>query len=326
MLTFSEGGFSLGEFDGYLDPPVEAVFFNAVPERGFKIVERGAIIPAPEGGNLNVEAIPRAGERGKKLLLPVGGFTSARNCYFEKDSPLFQRFADLKSEADIVSFASKYGQLCDSSLSWNGETIWLESLTTWETEISLMYFIMGVISDFEAKKDVGRYIERRGEEVVFPLRWAHQGKTTAVPSMRFIPSEEKRNTLYRGLVRFFNLKLGECPLIAVHSIREDYSKDPIRSFLEPLSLKGAVWLQFSQSFFRDGPNDIMARRDFLTGRYYPESELSLRTAGPHKGQMYHPAMKRRFYSQKHTRIEAVQEGKTVKQYRKGKTEFIVEEF
>ncbi len=316
------------ELEGFIDAPMEPVFFNVRPQEGFRLIESVSVVPGdflPVKEIPSVKVLPREGEPAGMLLLPVGKTMEARNAFFPDGEPLFQRFADLETDDAIVDFASEFGPLRPGvpfDLSLNEAR--LESVSLWRTEISLMRAVLRLVGDYEDEKPVDEDITRQGKRVVVHIRGSLSGQNVFLD---FDPGETERETVFRGFVGFFNRKLQECPSSPARILHEG----KVRSVLVPESLQAALWLQLSHSIFRDGPSDIAARRCFVTGLYFPEKYMGkpimkMRTVGPNKGRWYHKDMKHRFYQQKYARKVAASEGRVVKEGRRGKTEFIVEEF
>ena len=349
--------------DIYLDPPRANLFFNPVPRRGFRLVSFGDMIPIDDvamfpGSVLGCYVV--AVERGKKytkefaemlkkpslqkfntpLLLPVGGFEKVRIIFYHKYSdkdgvPLFSQFSKLETDEDILQFACKYGQLkkqkeefeIDSDKRDYFAEYFLESLQFWKSEISLVKQALTIWSSLEAREPVHQYLKPEGDKVLFFISGENSGKRV---TLKAIQNESKTETVKRGLAQFIDIKMLEYPATVAHGVEErkirggETVKIPYSSFIRPTSLISAIWLQISQSFFKDGERDIIARRCFLTGDFFAESAMRQRNAEPFKGQYYSIRGMRNFQRQKNRRIEAAAEGKEVKPDRKGAMQFLVD--
>jgi len=313
----------------FLEAPNTHYFFNAVPEKGFRLVEPGQKIPMEWiglpleiGSDVMVTARQRP-ERGAQsgglLLCPVGRKEAARNSYFPRgETPIFAEFAALmdddgKIRAEKTSlFAAEFGSLEDTGVvASRADNVLLESFGFWCREISRMRILLDAVARFEDKKPGDDLLRRRGDSVILG--------DIAVP---FVASESRSDMLHRCIVAYINGRLRE------HSVRQQYlaTEKGVRSILEPTTLLGAMWVQVAQSFFKDGPMERLAARSFVTGEYHPRQDMKVRQVGPNEGRLYHPADRNKFYRRKNRRIVAASEGKVVKEKRKGRTEFLVEEF
>lgn len=330
MLIFSKEVFTVNDVDlVFLEAPNTHYFFNAVPSEGFRLVKPGQKIPMEWIGlplamasDVMVTARQRP-ERGVQsgglLLCPVGRKETARNSYFPRgQAPIFAEFAALmdddgKIRSEKISlFAAEFGSLEDTGVvASRADNVLLESFGFWCREVSRMRILLDAVARFEDKKTGDDLLRRRGDSVVLG--------DIAVP---FVASESRSDMLHRCIVAFINGRLRE------HSVNQQYlsTEKGIRSILEPTTLLGAMWIQVAQSFFKDGPMERLAARSYLTGDYFPRRDMKVRQVGPHSGRLYHPAERNRFYSRKHKRIVAESKGRSVKGGRKGKIEFLVEEF
>ncbi|MGI6784144.1 MAG: hypothetical protein ACOX5A_07930 [Aminivibrio sp.] len=256
-------------------------------------------------------------------MLPQGPYQEAKNVYhraFDEDyKPLFQRFAGLEDEGEILEFANIFGQLrqeARTDLTEGRGKTYLEPLSFWESEIETMRSLLAAWGAYEVDKDIDSWVRFRHGRVFFG---------TFKGSLPIVTSESKRETLFRCIAIFIDEKLKDCPLIVSHG----WGTGIVRSYLEPLSLQGALWLQLSQAFFNDGPKEEVVRRDVLTGDYYRERDangkkvMRKKTTGPYKGHCYHRDIADRFYEQKRKRDRAAEEGRVVKESRRGRTEFLV---
>lgn len=325
----------------YLDPPTEGVFFNAKPERGYRLVESGTVVDGdflPVKGSPKTKVLPREGELPGLLLLPIGRRITARNAYFveeeekgkgrgrKKDFPkaFFQRFAELESDEEILTFASEFGPLrpgipLDFGKNGQIEAARLESVSEWKLEASFVRAALRLIGDHDDSKDLSGYISRFKDSVILKIHAESKGENIKIP---IVVGETLKRTVYRGLVVFFNRMTKRYPSTPQRILYGDSA----RSVFVPENLLAAVWLQASQAFFHDGPSKTQPRRCFVSGFYFKEEDLAVREAGPHKGRLYHPGMKHRFYQQKNAQKKAEARGREIKPGRKGKTEFLVDEF
>lgn len=325
-----------GEF---LDAPIEPCFFNPVPEKGFRLVDAGTelrleeVLPCKaslrgEARSVKVIAIPRGYEdvdadrwsaRRFPLLLPQGGLTHARNAFVDsRKTPLFVRFSELSDEQSTLTFANEFGCLvAHPSVDLRGEpgVARLEPLSLWTTEAAKVRAVMNLVAMYEDGEPLHEYIRHDRDNKRYVL-CAEGFKAYSIP---FEPSLSLRDAMYRCLVRLFNEELSEKPVVVFRGIEEG----KVKSVLQPCGLLAAIWLQLSQSFFGDGPEEIIVRRCFITGKYYPIAELSRRYKGPHAGKFYDRRMWHRFLQQERTREKARAEGREVTKNRKDKTRFVV---
>ncbi len=296
----------LEQEDIYLDAPNIGYFYVEKPEIGFRLVKHGEKVPFEEfvafrfpGAELRGSAKKRPftalsrdkGENGM-LLLPQGSHLIGHWLSFFQDKdagkykgdkvkliPIFEVFRKLKSEDEILNFASRYGEFrprgeAQYTLSLADDQVWCESLNLWKKEIA----------------DVNNVV----------TLW--EGGTEG-----------------KELVKLINEKLREYPSVQEYGTGKKGKAFPV---LRSHSLGAAIWLQLAQSIFKDGPNERIARRSFLSGEYYAQQCLTKKRTGEYAGLYYHPREKQNFYRQNYTRKKAAQEGKTVKEGRKGKATFI----
>lgn len=331
--------------EGFIDAPQVPLFFNPVPSKGFRLIEACSLIPtswafggeeAQQEGEVMLKALPRKGgcseEVAEKfhplLLLPVGPHREAINGYhqyFNDTEPLFQQFARLETDGDILGFAGKFGQLKQGVTSKPIEgKVFLESLNLWKGEISLVRQFLQMLGDFEMGQNLGKYFKFMEGKILFMV---HGEKRIAGKNifLTIKPAETVKDTMYRGMGTFLDEKLREAPLTVSHG----WGDGKVKSYLTPLSLQGAIWLQISQAFFGDGPKEAKVRRCVLTGDYFREEDgtgkriMWLKKTGPLKGHYYHRDMMDRFYEQKRKRDKAAREGRSVKEGRKGATKFLI---
>jgi hypothetical protein len=329
--------------EGFIDAPQVPLFFSPVPSGGFRLIEAcspipfNSVFPVTGGERVFMTAYPRKEECSEEaaekfhplLLLPVGPEKEAINAYhqyFNEQEPLFQQFAKLETDNDILAFAGTYGQLKRGvSADMTGENkVFFESLNLWRGEISLVRQFLQILGDFEMSQNLGKYFKFMEGKILFMVH----GKKGIAGKNIFLtikPAETVKDTVYRGMATFLDEKLREAPLTVSHGLGDG----KVKSYLTPLSLRGALWLQISQAFFGDGPKEAKVRRCVLTGDYFrvendaKEKIMWLKKTGPLKGHYYHKDMADRFTEQKRKRDKAAREGKTVKEGRKGATKFLV---
>lgn len=326
--------------DGFIAAPQEPVFFNQIPVEGFRLIESCSQIPLSSvlkmaGGDFQMWAYPRPGECSEEaaekfrplLLLPIGPDRKIV-CYdfFNGEEPVFQRFANLENDEQILNFAAQFGQLRSGiTIDLPGFKVFLESLNFWKGEISLLRQFLKILGEYEMKSDLAEYLVVRGDKVIFMVHGEGKiaGRNITLPLVR---TESKRETVYRGMAQFLDEKMADAPLTVSHRSRGG----AFESILMPLNLQGAIWLQLSQAFFGDGPTENRVRRDVLTGKYYRERNSAgeklmwRRKKEPYMGHYYHWNNMRRFNEQKRKRIAAAVRGEAVKDDRKGRTDFLVE--
>jgi|GEM_PF-2228862 len=336
----------------YADPPIKPLFFNPLYEEGFELI--------PEGSNVNLsfsnlttydeptweyiketkkskilnpltmKAKAREDYRERLqhggdvlLFLPRGGVKEARNAYFsyvEDEEPLFQRFANLQTDEDILEFSGEYGLLRGKIVA-DKDFLALESLDFWRREILLVKGFLVVWNAYDQRTSFWAYLKRNSEGNKEILKIpGENGNAIMEFAISANLKEERRESLRRALAGFLDSKVEKCGLSTVHFMDNKKTK----SYLKPFNLLGAIWLQLSQSFFKDGPSENMVQRCYLSGLFFPLNCLSQRTKGENKGLFYYPGMKHRLYKQKNYRKKKAQEGKTVKPHRRGRTEFQAE--
>ena len=336
------------DFQVYQDPPRANMFFSQVPSGGFRLVKIGSEVSISDVQPISGDAPGWnliAMERGKDysqeearklnslLLLPVGRIDHQINIYHEYSNldgiPLFTQFSKLDTDEDILQFAANYGQLINGVKFDNCGQLFLEPLQLWKNEISLVKQALTIWSSLDAAHPVDQFIKPHIEKDKVLFLVSGDCASCTVP-LKAIQSETKRETVKRGLAQFLDQKMYEYPATVAHATEERKIRGgetviiPYRSFLRPTSLISAIWLQISQSFFKDGERDIIARRCFLTGDFFAESAMRQRNAEPFKGQYYSIRGMRNFQRQKNRRIEAAAEGKEVKPDRKGVMQFLVD--
>ncbi|MGI6251832.1 MAG: hypothetical protein ACOYJV_00125 [Aminivibrio sp.] len=323
--------------EGFIEAPQESEFFNVIYQGGFELIEAGEQVSTRRilGGKADdtlpvfpfAEDMPL--EDAKKirpmLLLPKGPPASAVNClhaYFNGEEPLFQQFASLKTDADILSFAGKYGNLrhtvCVQGIPYR---ISLEMIATWRQEIAIVRRFLELRGDFEMGKELPMTVN--GRMACLNVR-VNEWESRSIRLL--VKTPDPRKLIAKALLgAFLDERMAKAPLTVSHKMQDGIYK----SLLTPLSLLGAVWLQLSQSFFGDGPAEEIVRRCVLTGIYCRERNSAgekimwRKKTGPYKGHHYHRDMLRRFSEQKRKRDRAAREGKTVKEGRKGATTFLV---
>lgn len=334
------------DYEVYQDPPRANLFYNPVPSKGFRLVKIGSKFSIGDIQPISGDAPGwklLAMERGKDytqeeakklntmLLLPVGKIDYQINIFHEFSNldgiPIFVQFSKLNTDEDILQFAATYGQLIHGVKSDDCGQVFLESLQFWKNEISLVRQALTIWSSLDAGEPVDRYLKTAKDKVIFLLDGGSAFRSVILPA---IQSESKAETVKRGLAQFLDQKMYEYPATVAHATEERKIRGkgtvriPYRSFIRPTSLISAIWLQISQSFFKDGEKDIIARRCFLTGDFFAESAMRQRNAEPFKGQYYSIRGMRNFQRQKNRRIEAAAEGKEVKPDRKGVMQFLVD--
>ncbi|NLW61364.1 MAG: hypothetical protein GX056_03015, partial [Synergistaceae bacterium] len=268
------------------------------------------------------------------LLLPVGKVDHLINVYHKYSNldgvPLFTQFSKLDTNEDILQFAANYGQLIKGVKYDNCGQVFLEPLQLWKNEISLVKQALTIWSSLDAGEPVHQYLKPHVEKDKILFIISKDDNASRIVSLKAIQNESKAVTVKRGLAQFIDQKMLEYPATVAHATEErkvrgkGTVKIPYRSFIRPTSLISAIWLQISQSFFKDAEKDIIARRCFLTGDFFAESAMRQRNAEPFRGQFYSIRGMRNFQRQKNRRIEAAAEGKEVKPDRKGVMQFLVD--
>lgn len=339
----------------FLEPLGEAVFSSLVPQEGFKFVSAGELLemPPPYGVNrvqtairmslplqkLGYVVLPFNKEghdleqaleevQGKeiKLLCPVGELLRVQRGFFDiSDTPLFQKFAKLTNEEEVLVFASQYGSLHGrmsilQSLSPKGGAVYLESVSDWACEINLVKTALKLIEIYE---------NRSWDRDLKVIDAGKIGATYGIEGTSFCvegpppKSEEMDEGVFRLLlVKFFNGQLRR------HQTNVGYGFDHAGRFtsaIYPTSLGGAIWLQLAQSFFGDAPNERMAKRCYICGQYGNKGVMRKRGDGEYKGRYYHVGCYESFKKRKQREEKAEREGRAPRK-RRSRRLFLVDSF
>lgn len=338
--------------DIYLEPLGEAEFVSLIPKLGFKVIKSGETPRTPPAFAANkVEtalrlnivkngyvALPLQAEgydlddaiknfEGEKLLCPVGEALKVRKSYFDIDKvPLFQEFANLKSEDEIVEFANKYGTLQGKmSLTLGEGAVFLEALGDWAREISLVNTALKLIEIYE------NHSIHEGRPWDNDLKVIEAGKVGGLYGIEGTPfciegpkppkTGVDVNFFKLLLVMFFNRQLRE------HQSYPGYGFDSAGHFtsaIYPTSLASAIWLQLAQSFFGDAPNERMAKRCVRCGQWGKKDDMRKRRKGEYRGKYYHKRCYESFKKQNQREGKAEQEGRPLKKRRR--KQFLIDSF
>jgi len=335
--------------DTYLEPLGEAEFVTLVPKLGFKVIKSGETLKSPPNLaankveialRLNVVkngyvALPLQAEgydldyaikkfEGEKLLCPAGEALKVRKSYFDIDKvPLFQEFANLKTEDEIVEFANKYGTLQGKtsilvSLSTKSGVVYLESVSDWACEINLVRTALKLIEIYENSSwgsDL-KVIEAGKGGGLYNI----EGTSFCVEGPPPKPGVDE-GVFRLLLVRFFNGQLRE------HQSYPGYGFDSAGHFtsaIYPTSLASAIWLQLAQSFFGDAPNERMAKRCVACGQWGKKDDMRKRRKGEYKGKYYHKECYEPFKKRNQRERKAEQEGRPLKKRRR--KQFLIDSF
>lgn len=312
---------------------------SLIPKLGFKVIKSGETLRTPPtfaankvetALRLNVAkngyvALPLQAEgyaladaikkfEGEKLLCPVGEALKVRKSYFDIDKvPLFQEFANLKTEDEIVEFANKYGTLQGRmsilvSLSSKGGVVYLEPISDWACEINLVRTALKLIEIYENSSwDNDLKVIEAGKVLAL---YGIEGTPFSIEG----PKPPKRgvdvNFFNLLLVMFFNRQLRE------HQSYPGYgfdSRGHFTSAIYPTSLASAMWLQLAQSFFGDAPSERMAKRCFICGSFGSKANMRKRFKGEHRGRYYHIGCYETLKRRKHREKKAGMEGRSPKE-------------
>ncbi len=339
----------------FLEPLGEAVFSSLVPQEGFKFVSAGELLemPPPYGVNrvqtairislplqklgyvvlpLNKEghdleqALEEVQGEEIKLLCPVGELLRVQRGFFDiSDTPLFQKFAKLTNEEEVLAFASQYGSLHGrmsilQSLSPKGGAVYLESVSDWACEINLVKTALKLIEIYE---------NRTWEKDLKVIVAGETSATYNIEGTSFYvggpppKSEEVDEGVFRLLlVGFFNEQLYR------HKANVAYGFNHTGRFvstIHPTSLAGAIWLQLAQSFFGDAPNERIARRCYICGQYGNKGVMRKRGDGEYRGRYYHVGCYESFKKRKQREEKAEREGRAPRK-RRSRRVFLVDSF
>jgi len=334
--------------DIYLEPLGEAKFVSLIPKLGFTVIKSGETLKTPPAYaankvetalRLNVAkngyvALPLQAEgyaladaikkfEGEKLLCPVGEALKVRKSYFDIDKvPLFQEFANLKTEDEIVEFANKYGTLQGRMpvlLGLGGGVVFLESVSDWSREINLIRTALKLAEIYE---------NRSWDN---DLKVIEAGKVLALYGIEGTPfSIEGPKPPKRGVdVNFFNLLL---VMFFTRQLREHQSypgygfdsRGHFTSAIYPTSLASAMWLQLAQSFFGDAPSERMAKRCFICGQWGSKDSMRKRREGKYSGGYYHIGCYESLKKRNQRKKKAEMEGRSRK--RRRRKQFLIDSF
>ncbi len=319
----------------FLEALGEGCYSAIIPREGFKLINAGepletmplfgnrvqmalritlplqkrgfVALPFSKEGHDLEEAINDVQGKEIKLLCPVGELLSVKRDFFDGDVPLFQQFANLTDEEEILDFARQYGSLHSKmtvlqSLLPNGGAVYLESVSDWYDEINLVKTALKLIEIYENRswdKDL-KVIESGVAGALYGIE--ETSFCVEGPPPRAGKVDEGVFKLL--LVMFFNDKLRR------HQLTVGYGFDRAGRFISaiyPSSLSSAIWLQLAQSFFGDAPNERMAKRCFICGQYGNKASMRRRTKGEYKGRYYHMScytiLKQRNYRERKAKKE-----------------------
>ncbi len=305
---------SRSEEAAFLEAGRENVFTNQVPKKGFRLARVGESINLGdylEKKNVQSEKIlvslhhgesSREGEEGALLLFPQTINTVQVFPFAKKREVLYQRFADLENEADILAFANEHGSLLGRGVRFLDELkAGAESIMLWKREIAHMSLMIEAARCYEERIPARQFLFWPEENpylfaivrtaydlpvdnsfVIFDLV-LEEDVSNEIESVGLLPSkmvfiwDVKSNTpsheiLFEGMVKMCNEKLAEFACSQGYFVSKP---GRARSCIFPQNLAGALWLQFAQTFFKDGPEDVesLPRRCYMCGKYdYPRDE------------------------------------------------------
>lgn len=218
MVTFFLKGSpdvaKLEQEDIYLDPPNLAFFHVEKPNGGFRFVEHGEAVPFEELAAFRLPGMKLIGsikrhpftalsrDKGENgiLFLPTGNtllgywlnFFEGEKNYKGKNpklTPIFEVFRKLKSEEEILNFASKYGELRPKgeekyTLSLPENKVWLESLSLWKKEISAVNNVIDLWESDAADRDLSELLNRKLRKYPSIQEYGIDKKGNAFPVFR----------------------------------------------------------------------------------------------------------------------------------------------
>lgn len=312
--------------------PIEAPnvyhFYNPIPEKGYSLIREGETFPLSTMG-LSLPGIStgkarawqetgQTGYSGKDVLLrPMGKIEEARNSYFDSEGePLFYKFSRLSSEQDIVQFASEYGALrwiyqrAQGVMDSEPADIPLEPLSLWFREVEEMRRLLAAQGDFEDKRpDLDKHFKRQGKTAFF-----------LGASVDIRPEWSRGDIMHRLLIELFNKRLEGCRVRQRYALKNEDTGNVV-SVLYPGDLLSSMWIHAAQSFFHDGPNERIAVRSYLTGRFFRRDKMSRKQDEPFMGRYYLRGEYAAFKGREKTGLRAKEKGVGLRN-RSGKIEFI----
>ena len=306
-------------WDVFLEPG-KGYFYNFVPQKGFCLIPVGYEEDNEFDAKIRYVSGDNKDAKEGYLLLANSPGRELKSPFFIQGEPLFQSFSQLSSDEEILAFANIYGELVTRPFHtsfWLREaTIELESIDFWKKEIFLMRKMIEMVGCYENNCTADRFMRReKGQWYYYDLSFEPGGKTWEV----FVPEKnpESRSLLFYGITEFLNTRLRKYP----SSLGYRIENGRVHSYLMPKSLAAALWLQFSQSFFRDGPENMIAHRCFICGRYDKKDgdNMRQRKKDPFKGLWYHETCKSTFYNHQRRERQAEEEGRTIRKHSGRKT-------
>lgn len=301
-------------WDVFLEPG-KGYFKNFVPKNGFHLIPVGYEEDRKSDAKIRYVSGDNKDAKEGYLLLANSPGEEFKNPFFTQGEPLFQSFSQLSSDEEILAFANMHGELVTRPFHrsfWLREaTIELESIDFWKKEIFLMRKMIEMIGCYEIGDPIDRFIRKqKRQRYYYDLSFEPGGKTWEV----FVPEEnpEPRFILFYGITRFFNIMLRRHPSSLGYNIENGRAC----SHLLPNSLAAALWLQFAQTFFKDGPENMIAHRCFICGRYDKKDgdNMRQRKKAPFKGLWYHETCKSTFYNRQRRELQAEEEGRTIRKH------------
>lgn len=275
--------------------------------------------------NLGYErALKEVEGKGIKLLYPVGKRVDVRADLFEADVPLFQKFANLANEEEILAFAGQYGSLFGQvkveyfDPPCKGGAVYLESVSDWYDEIKLVKTALKLMEIYENRSwatdvEITSYGRITSDYVIvgnedFP----------PIDGPTFLEERVTEEAFKHLIVVFFNKNLHRFQSCVHYDIGGD---GKFCSMLFPTSLAGAIWLHLAQSFFGDAPNERMAKRCYICGQYGNKMAMRKRREGEYSGRYYHINCYRMFTQRKYRERKAKKEERTF--YERGRKQTAV---
>lgn len=340
--------------DVFLTPTGLPYFWDKRPQEGFYLIpagekvliermfsdkandirwREGFYLTVPIGAQNNTQANMRP-----LLLMPNSYKTEEISFNIKESEPLFQTFANLKTDEDILAFANKYGNLTERDLYHDSDQdkqiVWLEGLDLWKRESAHMrkiieavgYFeyefrkpihplviLSGYSGDFE-KKDDGNYRSSTYRFCLDVSEELQEGITDQQECVYWRINErskkDRENNLYRGIVEMCNKKIHHYGCEPIYRVY----KDQARPYLAPKNLAAAIWLDFAQTFCKDKPEDkeTLPRLCFKCGKYDDPNEGNMhqikKSSSPYRELWYHERCYRNQIMRKRRAEEAKRRG------------------
>jgi len=318
----------------------ERRFRSEVPRGGFELVNPGQCIYETREGFSQINpvssdeigndlqrrcliahparnfALPNVTYRSERpLLMPLTSKTFTKAPFLGGEEPLFQRFANLATESEILDFADANGTLQprltreDRFSSGEKATIKLESLALWEIEIEtvndviegIMWYehgwsIVSLLSHLERKRykrkkpsgslaSVLKNFDRDKKEIqkIFEGSGVLAPVSKEEETIAEFVKEQPHTNILRSIAIVCNHKLRKNMCHPSFRVLPGGRK---RAELEGNNLIGSLWLELARSLFWGWPEEMVAHRCYVCGMFCREG-MRQRKKGPNSGLWYH---------------------------------------